>query len=279
MHKNTKWSHKIISLQDDEGKWGWFHSLSQFYNSPITTEQALRRLKYLGFTIEDECIKKAVFYMNDCLTRKKEIPDRKEKIQDWDIFSDLILATWIRIFVKDNAAANTVAEKWSKLITSAFKGGKFDYDRYVDTYAKVLRLPQKGARILDCTTFYPVSLVAGLLDKKTENAYIEYLLNNKNGIYYIYDCKIADVPKNFQSKTASRYLGAIELLSEYAASKNKLKFVLKWLKENKNANGKWDMGNVVNDKLYFPLSDNWRKAETRESDCTERITNIIDKLI
>ena len=86
MHKEGKWAKKIISLQESDGKWGCFHSLSQFYNSPITTEQALRRLELLGYTIEDECIQKSVEYMNDCLTGKKTIPDRQEKIHDWNIF-------------------------------------------------------------------------------------------------------------------------------------------------------------------------------------------------
>ena len=63
----------------------------------------------------------------------------------------------------------------------------------------------------------------------------------------------------------------IELLAEYETSKDKLKLVIEWLKENKNLNRKWDMWSVVNDKIYFPLSDDWRKAETREADCTERI--------
>jgi len=38
------------------------------------------------------------------------------------------------------------------------------------------------------------------------------------------------------------------------------------------------MGKAVNDKLYFPLSDDWRKSETRESDCTERIQKLLTKL-
>ena len=38
------------------------------------------------------------------------------------------------------------------------------------------------------------------------------------------------------------------------------------------------MGKSVNDKVYFPLSDDWRKSETREADCTERVTNLIREL-
>jgi len=35
-------------------------------NKPITTEQALRRLAVLGFSIDDLPIKKAFHYMNNC---------------------------------------------------------------------------------------------------------------------------------------------------------------------------------------------------------------------
>lgn len=278
MHTDTKWARKIISLQDDEGKWGFFHTLSQSSNSPMTTEQALKRLKNLGFTIEDHCIEKAVEYMSDCLTHKKKIPDHKEKIQDWEIFSNLMLATWIRVFVEDNIAANRVAQQWAEVITAGFENGMFDYNKYIDTYAKVICLPPKGARILGCTSFYPVSLVAGCLDKKIENAYIEHIINNDDGIYYIYNRKISVVPVEFQSKKASRFLAAIELLSEYEESKRQLLYVVNWLQQNKNVNGKWDMGNVVNDKVYFPLSDSWRDTKIREADCTERINRILNKL-
>ena len=91
MHKDGKWAKAILALQEEDGKWGYFHSLSRFYASPITTEQALRRLKRLGFTEEDACIQKALSYMNDCLTGKKQIPDRAEKVHDWSIFTSLIL--------------------------------------------------------------------------------------------------------------------------------------------------------------------------------------------
>ncbi|NYB74060.1 hypothetical protein HZF24_07880 [Sedimentibacter hydroxybenzoicus DSM 7310] len=275
MYKNTKWTKEIIALQEDDGKWGCFHSLSQSYQSSITTEQALRRLLYLGYTIEDECIKKAVAYMNDCLIGKKEIPDRREKLHNWDIFTELILAAWIRIFRNDNVNANSVAEKWSNIISSAFSSGEYDHEEYISTYHKILGIKPKGGRFIDFVNFYPLSLLAGCLDEETESAFIEYVLNKDTGIYYIYDHKIYTLPNAFKSRDASRFLGAIELLSKYKASKAKLRFVVNWLESNKNQDGKWDMGSVTNDKIYFPLSDNWRKKETRESDCTERITKII----
>ncbi|WMC91459.1 hypothetical protein [Kineothrix sp. MB12-C1] len=278
MHKDTRWAKQIIALQQEDGSWGDFHSLSQLSNSPITTEQALRRLERLGYTLEDDCIQRAVSYMNDCLIGKVEIPDRKEKLHDWNIFTSLMLATRIRVFTKDNVAANKVAEQWAGVITGTFINGEYDYDKYVSAYYDTWGVKPRGGRLIDCVSFYQVSLLADCLEKETEKDFIDYVINKDSGIYYIYDKKICILPQVFESRHSSYYLTAIELLSEYKYAKCKIRFVINWLNDNKNENGKWDMGKNVNDKVYFPLSDNWRKKEMREADCTERISNLISKL-
>lgn len=276
MHKNGKWAKQIISLQQEDGKWGTFHSLSQFYNSSITTEQALNRLERLGCTIEDDCIRKAVSYMNDCLTGKSSLPDRREKVHDWDVFTSLILSTWIRRFTDDNPNANKVARQWADIVSAAFVNGNYDHEEYVTAYRDILK--PNGGRLINFMNFYPISLLRDCLDKETEAAVVDYIIHQDSGIYYIYDRRIADLPLVFQSRETSRYLAAIELLSKYKHAKYKLSYVLNWLNENKNESGRWDMGRTVKDNVYFPLSDNWRKQEAREADCTERIMRLISVL-
>ena len=276
MHKDSKWARQIIEWQNDDGNWGDYHSLAVAGNSHITTEQAVRRLERLGYTIEDECIQKAVQYMSDCLVGKKTIPDRVEKVHDWNVFLSLILSTGIRRFTKDNSAANKVTEQWAEIVTTAFADGSYNYDKYVDAYKSVLK--PNGGRIIGIENYYPVSLLCDCLDKKTECAFVEYILNFDRGIYYIYDKQLIHLPCCFESREASRYLGAMELLVRYKNARHKLKFVADWLNANRNNNGKWDMGKAVNDKLYFPLSEDWRKSETREADCTERIEELLSYL-
>lgn len=65
-------------------KMGLFSYVITFYGASLTTEQALRRLERLGYTIEDECIQRAVDYMDNCLMGRDKIPDRREKLHDWD---------------------------------------------------------------------------------------------------------------------------------------------------------------------------------------------------
>lgn len=275
MHKDGKWAKRIIELQDSEGKWGWFHSLSQFYDAPMTTEQALRRLERLGYTAQDECIQKTLKYMDDCLRGKNTIPDRREKLHDWDVFTKMMLATWIRRFTLENQNANKVAGQWTKVICQAFSRGYYNHEEYVKGFYDIFETFPRGGRFKDFVNFYTVSMLNGCLDEKTEDLVIDYILSKEDGIYYVYGQKIFELPAFFASKEASRYLGAIELLAKYNTARGKLKFVADWLRDNMNENGKWDMGLNVNDKVYFPLSDDWRKKTVREADCTERITKLM----
>ena len=67
-YKSGIWAEEIISMQQPDGSWGYFHTLSQpTKEQPITTEQALRRLKILGFTKDDTPIMNAIQYMETCL--------------------------------------------------------------------------------------------------------------------------------------------------------------------------------------------------------------------
>ena len=50
-----------------------------------------------------------------------------------------------------------------------------------------------------------------------------------------------------------------------------------WLNNNKNTEGKWDMGKNVKDFVSFPLSDSWNK-ELRMNDCTFRIEKLMNKI-
>jgi hypothetical protein len=281
-YNDGKWAKKIISLQHDDGSWGYFHSLSNpSVQQLMTTEQALRRLEVLGFTIDDKPIKKAVKYMNDCLTGKNRIPDREEKTHNWNVFTGLILSTWIRNFTKDNEPANNVAGKWCEIINSSFKNNYY-HNIYVSKYEYVfgIKMNPKAGRLVDFVHFYPISLLTNTLGKNIEPRYFKYILEHECGMYYVYDKKLLGAPKIFKSKTASNYLRAMELLSKYnnPECKKQLGFILKWLRENMMTEGIWDMGKESKDGINFPLSDSWKKEEYRIKDCTYRINKLLENL-
>jgi len=281
-YKNGKWAKEIIELQHEDGSWGYFHSLSNpTSRQPMTTEQALTRLEILGYTIDDKPIKKAVKYMNDCLIGKIRIPDREEKTHNWNVFISLILSARIKIFIKDNEAANKITEKWSKIINNSFVNNKYNHNLYVNKYEEIfeIKMNPKASRLFDFVNFYPISLLTNVLDKKIEPHYFKYVLEHDCGIYYIYDKKLLNVPKIFQSKNTNHYLRAIELLAKYdnPECKKQLKFIIKWLNANMSKNKEWDLGKVSKDGICLPLSDSWRTENNRIEDCTYRINKLLEK--
>jgi hypothetical protein len=279
MYKQTKCARDILSLQDSEGKWGYFHTHFSDSPCPYTTESALRRLEVLGYTIKDDCIQRAVAYMSDCLSGIKQIPDKAEKNVDWSVFVSLMLAARIRRFTKDNPAANVIAQKWAGIVTLAFENHTYDHSKYTQAYRDTWGNLPRGGRLLDLSQFYIISVVNGYLDEKTEKSLLAYVINKPDGIYYTYENHIGTLPRDFADRDASRYLGCIELLAEYPTAKHELQFVARWLESHRNANGTWDMGARARDGIYFPLSGNWRTAALREADCTYRISRLLSKLL
>lgn len=279
-YKNGQIAQHIINLQREDGTWGnEFHSMAMPNNkTPLTTEQALRRLQLLGFTLEDVPIRKTVNCMTSCLRGERKIDDYWEKTQDWNLFTKLMLSTWVKIFEPDNALALTFAKQWAIIIEKAFAGGAYNHETYQKAYQEEFYQTTKGTRELDFVSFYPINLLQGLLSEETESRMLDYVLNYDKGIYYIYGKPIGEVPKVFTSIETSRYLAAIDILSGYKTAKEKLRFVAEWLEENRDTNGQWDLGSKVKDNVYFPLSDSWRNAAYRKADCTAKISTILNKL-
>ena len=280
-YKDGKWAGQIIQLQHDDGSWGFFHTLSNPVSGQlITTEQALRRLEILGFNNDDKPIKKSVKYMSDCLSGKIKIPDREEKTHNWKVFTELMLSAWIRIFTRENEQANYTAEKWRDIISASFINRIYDHLKYTEKFESILKikLNPKAGRLVDFSHFYLVSLLTNTLDRKTETDIFKYILEHDNGIFYVYNHRLNTVPEAFQSKQASSYLRAIELLSKYKneGCKKQLRFAAEWLKKNAIAENTWDMGKQSKDGINLPLSDSWRTDEHRIGDCTYRIGRLMD---
>ena len=183
--------------------------------------------------------------------------------------------TWILRFVPDDLEALSVAYFWKDIVSSAFINGIFNERIYEKEYRKHIPRLNYNERLINISQFYMVSLLKGLLDDTIEDGYINYIINNQDGIYYVYDSIIIKPPEVFQSKVSVRYLSALELLSGYSCARDKLQHAIDWLYSNQDKNGQWDFGPKGKDGIYFPVSESWRKVEDRKADCTQRVKMII----
>ena len=274
----NKWGDPILRLQQPDGSWGHFHTLSQPTKArPMTTEQALRRLSVLGLTYKDEPIQRAVGYMKDVLDGRVVPPDGREQALNWNFFEKMMMATWIKRFLPHDEQALEIAAFWASLLQKSIRGGVVDAGAYEAEYRRHIPKLHKQEHIIGISQFYMVSLLWDMLDEETEKAFVAYAIDNPSGIYYVYSERIAQVPTAFQSLQTSRYLGALECLSGYGRASGRLQFAADWLALQKDGDG-WDLGAAARDGVYFPISDSWQKPENRRKDCTERIEKLLEAI-
>jgi hypothetical protein len=286
INHNSKWIKQILDLQHEDGSWGYFHTLSNLTKAqPITTEQALRRLRILGLTKDDEPIKRAIAYMERLLTEEIPDPDRIEKSPNWSVNRPRLIATDILRFDRANKIALGIAKRWVSVMEQACVNGTVDFDVYLSCYLNEFGIPlMKNADKAkkqcgnDICNYFPAVMYAGLLTERAENAWLDYLLHYQGGMYYVYEKQLNTPPAEFASKQTSYWLAALEVIAEYRLASEKLGFAVDYLMQNQLAPGVWDLGQQAKDGIYFPLSDSWRKAEDRQRDCTQRIQKLLDKL-
>ncbi len=150
-----------------------------------------------------------------------------------------------------------VARCWAQIIEMAFQSGGYEEADYCAAYEAAFGRVPRGGRLADFVSFYPLSLVRGLLTPETQRRMIDYVLSHEGGVYYVYEHRLDAPPGAFAGRTVSRYLAAVELLSGYEAGGKAFDFVWAWLEAHRQQDGSWDLGPSARDGVYFPLSDRW----------------------
>ena len=276
-----RWARELLALQNPDGTWGsQFHTLSMpdRRRGLPTTEQALRRLKVLGFTLEDEPIRRAVDCMTACLRGERKIDDYWEKGHDWALFTRLMLSAWVREFWPEEPNALAFARRWAGVLEKAFQGGRYDDAAYREAYGEAFASPIRGGRERDFVDFYHVALVKGLLTEETECAFVDYVLEKPEGIYYICNGPMTRLPGEFASRETVGYLRGLELLAGYEQARKRLGFAADWLRACRDPDGCWDLGPKAKDGVSLPLSDSWRQRGARKADCTRWVGGVLESL-
>lgn len=276
-HRTGKWAAALLCAQNPDGTWGTgFHSMAQPTAAPLTTEQALRRLHALGFTREDEAIRRCLDTMSACLRGERKIDAYWEKGIDWAMFEPLMLAAWIRRFDPEQPDALAFARRWAKVAEAGFSTGAYDKSAWNAAYEAEFHRKERHPQPLGLWAFYHGMLLPGLLSTDAEQALIRHIL--RTGMYYIHPAPLLHPPAEFASRQTSCWLAALEILAEYPCARKELTFAAAWLHMSAAQHGQWDFGPKANDKVYFPLSDSWRSDVIRKADCTERIRRFLEKI-
>ena len=276
-HRTGKWAAALLAAQNPDGTWGSvFHSMSRPTGKDFTTEQALRRLHALGFTIADEPIRRCVDTLAACLRGERKIDAWWEKGLDWAMFEPLMLAAWIRRFDPEQPDALAFARRWAKVVEAAFASGQLDESAWNAAYEAEFHRRERHPNPLGLWAFYHGMLLPGVLSPDCERAFVRHILHA--GMYYVHPAPLVHPPAELASRQASYWLAALEVLAEYACAREELAFAAAWLHMSAEADGMWDFSPAAKDGLYFPLSDAWRTTEFRKADSTARVRRFLDRI-
>lgn len=280
LKKNILLSNLVKSITDqqfEDGSWDYFHTLSSDARTKLTTENAIRRLLILGLDINDEPMKKVYNYMDRFLQMEIDIRDRKEGLSDWKEVTELFAAAWMLELDRSSKIAGEVADKWALLISRSFSGDKFDINYYKEAFIDIFNT-KPGKRVWNIESFHIVASITGRLEPEIEEKFINYIMNNDKGIYYIAKGKLVNLPSTFESRETSRFIYAHTLLSSYRSYQKRCGYVVDWLKDNRSEDGLWDMGTKVKDNVFFPYSNSWRKPVNRKIDASIAILKYLQKV-
>lgn len=259
----------LMSNQNSDGSFGQFHSMSN--TSKLTTEMALRRFYFLNLDKEIPIVDKCLEYVRKCLYKEIVIPDRREKVINWDFFEELMFASWLNLFYINDNKVNQIQSIWVDVIEKSLINNEFNLEEYKRQYR--LTFGKRGLKVINPASFYMVCLLKNKLSKDASEAFFQYVM--KNGIYYIYGNNLYDLPIMFDHKYTINYLIAIKLISSYSIQKEELNFVRDWIYKNQSQDGYWHMDKLKSDGIIFPRSNDWRSNKNKLIDIKAFITEIL----
>lgn len=260
---------ELEKIQNSDGSFGTFHSMSS--NSSMTTEKALRRFFFLGLTKDVYIVERCLDYVRKCLYKKLIIPDRREKVINWDVFEELMFSAWLNLFQVEDKLVKSVQLTWKRVIENSIINGEFVVSEYKHQYRLIFG--PKGLREISPANFYMVCILKDVLENDASRAYFNFIM--RKGIYYIYDKNLYELPAVFDSKDTISYLIAIKLISSFSREKSNLEFIEEWIVENRDNDGNYYMENIKADGVVFPLSNNWRKKDAKISDINKFMEDVL----
>ena len=276
-HRMGKWARAVLLQQLPGGTWpGGFHGLPRPGAKPLTTEQALRRLHALGFTIADAPIRRCMDTLASCLRGERKIDAYWESGIDWAMFEPLMLAAWIRRFDPEQPDALAFARRWAKVAGAAFAAGACDESAWNAAYEAEFHRQARHARPVGFSPLYHGMLLPGLLRPDAECALVRHILHT--GMYYVHERPLLPPSAGLTGRDAVSWLAALDVLADFPHARAELSFAAALLHLAAGPDGAWDFGPDAKDGVRFPLSDSWRTEAARKSDCTAYVQRILTRI-
>jgi len=270
-------SQQVLELageQRDDGSWGPFHSRnSRSKQKIVTTEVGVERAKALGLDAAHPTLDKAASYILNVMEGRLPFPDRHEKNDRWATGMRMFLASTLSLIHPDHEALEQDRRLWLEIAQRTFQTGKYNANDEIKAHAELTGASVKDS-YLELGNRYALNIlgsVTGWLPADLEQALLHWLWNRPQGIMYL-GVSLSDEPPANQPGQFDRWLNSLEMLARlYPQWAHYAGDALTWIWAQRRENDLWDFGPRPSHLTYLPLSDHWRKPDSRIFDWTTRI--------
>jgi hypothetical protein len=252
---NHPFVRKIEESQNERGFWHPFHGF---------TEGIIRKCISYGLDKNHICLKNVSKYLVKVLQKKEEWDqfEKQDNIRWWpEMFVPLVSSAALSMIDPYNKTLETYRQTWAGFAETAFKNGVYDFEALKNAQYDYFGFKTK--RIIPPFNYYSLILLSpnngnSYIKDSTDQALIDYCMNDKNGIYYVYNKKPADfVAINAQNKDSRdfwRWIRALSLISRFRGWAKYEQKYSDWIMKQQNQNGLWEFPK----KFGFTLSNLWR---------------------
>jgi len=259
------WVGELAREQHYDGTWGRFHSMDSSIKARFpTSETAIRRALALGLDKDTPLLARAVEFMQKVLEGNAVWSDRVEKSEGWPTGVEAITAATLAHVDPSHPAILPAWEYWAEIARCSFPERSYDPSAEWEAHKEL-----RGIGIYYLGSRYVLTLLGARsshLPTTFERGSTDWIWKEPQGIGYLG----ADLqhPRPFH---IFNWLELLEILSRFQSWHGAATKAIKWLWNQRNAEGWWDFGAKVSKSSYFPLSDNWRKTGNRSVDHSTRV--------
>lgn len=212
--RESKWYQQIATEQWKNGSWGRFHTQdtkSQLNQKFKTTESALRRARELALDKNDAMIDKAIQLMERYLLGKEDWLDVNEHHFGFQISLKTIIAANLSLFEPKHPLVQTRKEICAYNLSKALAHGSLNEDIWEKENRNSKEI------LLRSYMVYIIWLLQDndFFDETKQRAYLEYIWNRKEGIYYRTNSPLSEV-EYLESKNFLTWLSGLEEVSNFS---------------------------------------------------------------
>ena len=273
----SRWVLQLKSEQQPDGGWGRFHSIDTKSSQKVpTTEAAVERGLALGLSAADPVFRGTALYLLRLLEGSTHFPDPAERNDRWTTGTQLFAAAALARLLPDLPALDKIWNLWATVATCTLASGDYDPRAEIDAHQALTGASVKSS-YLALDNRYTLSLLASRatrLPDHTEAAIVSWLWHKDGGLGYL-GVALSDPPDVSAPGQLDRWLTSLELLSSFPSCRQVARDAADWIWARTNDHGFWDFGPRSSTSCYFPLSETWRRNQSRRHDWSTRILALL----